>query len=119
MCITVFQLLKNPFYKFIIAFNRDEFCERKTLKSHYWFPKYSFILAGKDVLKGGTWMGLNTKIGTFSCLTNFRKPVPAWDSADKLNQISRGVLIPNYLMFNSNGKLDDTSSFDKIVCKSL
>ena len=38
----------------------------------FW-PEYPELLAGKDLLQGGTWMGM-TRSGRFAAVTNYRDP---------------------------------------------
>ncbi len=57
---------------------------------HYW-PDYPEILAGRDTLQGGSWLGVNTA-GRFCAVTNFRTGEPAHAQAK-----SRGGLVQQYL----------------------
>jgi uncharacterized protein with NRDE domain len=50
------------------------------------------VLAGRDLEKGGTWMGI-TRTGRFAALTNFRDP-----RARKENAPSRGLLVSGFLL---------------------
>lgn len=90
MCLIAFNYLAHPHYKLIIAANRDEFYGRPTAKAQYW-DNHPNILAGRDLLKYGTWLGI-TKQGRFAALTNYRNP--AHMNGDKN---SRGEIISNYL----------------------
>lgn len=72
MCLILFAYQVHPQYPLIVAANRDEFYERPTAKANFW-EDYPFILAGRDLEKMGTWMGV-TKSGRFAALTNFRDP---------------------------------------------
>lgn len=74
----------------IVAANRDEFHARPTQKMHWWVEKPD-ILAGRDLLGGGTWLGVHRN-GRFATVTNFRDGVPP---AGKL--VSRGKLITDFL----------------------
>jgi len=71
MCILFIALKQHPKYPIIICANRDESHQRPTQNLHIW-PENS-ILAGKDLVAGGTWLGL-TQSENFSALTNFRQP---------------------------------------------
>jgi uncharacterized protein with NRDE domain len=71
MCILFIALKQHPKYPIIICANRDESHQRPTQNLHIW-PENS-ILAGKDLVAGGTWLGL-TQSEHFSALTNFRQP---------------------------------------------
>src|SRR5690606_1814904 len=52
----------------ILVANRDEFFERESGSLQLW-PKGFY--AGKDLQRGGTWMGFHPK-GKFAALTNYR-----------------------------------------------
>ena len=71
MCLILFAYKVHPIYNLIVAANRDEFYNRATAPVHFWedFPE---ILAGRDLEKHGTWMGV-TKQGRFSALTNYQR----------------------------------------------
>lgn len=63
----------TPFmnYKLILVANRDEYYDRKTKICHFWEDHNSYILAGKDLVGGGTWLGCS-KDGKIAILTNHR-----------------------------------------------
>ncbi|MGI5971105.1 MAG: NRDE family protein [Oscillospiraceae bacterium] len=89
MCIILFAFDCHPDYRFICAANRDEFYTRPTLEASFWENRR--ILAGKDLVRGGTWLGI-TKSGRFSALTNYRDP-----SSFMKEALSRGLLVLNCL----------------------
>ncbi|AYV85213.1 MAG: hypothetical protein Satyrvirus7_7 [Satyrvirus sp.] len=66
MCIVFFAFGNFHGRKLFIAHNRVEF-ERPTDKLHLWDGG---IIAGKDKIKGGTWLGYNTFNNNFAFLTN-------------------------------------------------
>ncbi len=80
----------------MIAANRDEFYARKTKHAHFWDDDEN-ILAGKDLVGGGSWMGV-AKTGRLSMLTNFRDPHNIKDNAP-----SRGELVLDFLKGRGNG----------------
>lgn len=90
MCLILFAKNAHPKYKLILASNRDEFLNRATKAAHFW-EEFPHILAGKDQVGGGTWLGI-TKTGKFAALTNFRDPENI-----KSNAPSRGELVLNFL----------------------
>ncbi|MEC1715045.1 NRDE family protein [Schinkia azotoformans] len=90
MCLILFAYNVHPTYKLIVAANRDEFYRRKTAPAHFW-EDHPEILAGRDLEKMGTWMGV-TKNGRFAAVTNYRDPKEVTDG-----KLSRGELILNYL----------------------
>jgi uncharacterized protein with NRDE domain len=72
MCLMIFAHQVAPDYPLLVAANRDEFHARPTAVSDFWtaFPD---LLAGRDLLQGGTWMGV-TRTGRFAAVTNYRDP---------------------------------------------
>ncbi len=92
MCLILFAYKTHPKYKLILVANRDEFYKRNTQEAHFW-EENTDILAGKDLVAGGTWLGINKK-GYFAALTNFRDGNT--QNIDK-NLLSRGFLTKNYL----------------------
>lgn len=90
MCILFIAIQQHPSYPLIIAANRDEFTQRPTQASHFW-PSQPTMLAGKDLLAGGTWMGINTS-GYVAALTNIRAP-----GTERKDAVSRGELVSNFL----------------------
>ena len=66
MCLILFAYKTHPKYKLIVAANRDEFYARPTSPAHYW-KDHPDILAGRDLEKMGTWMGVTTE-GEILCV---------------------------------------------------
>lgn len=90
MCLIIFQFKKHEKYKLIVAANRDEFYGRPAKEAHFWEDEPG-ILAGRDLLQMGTWLGM-TKSGRFSALTNYRDP-----SLPEIGKVSRGALVRDSL----------------------
>lgn len=67
MCTIFLSYKMHKDYPFIYLGNRDEFKGRPTARG----VLEDGILMGKDLDKGGTWMGI-TDQGRFCCLTNYR-----------------------------------------------
>jgi uncharacterized protein with NRDE domain len=89
MCVIFFAYGRHPEYPLILLANRDEFYERPTAAAGFWedFPE---IYAGRDLVHGGTWLGI-TRSGRFAAVTNFRDPkAPA-------GKFSRGDLVGDFL----------------------
>ncbi|MEH7113141.1 NRDE family protein [Neobacillus niacini] len=95
MCLILFAYHVHPKYKLIVAANRDEFYQRPTAPAHFWEDDPE-ILAGRDLEKMGTWMGV-TKSGRFAALTNYRDPTEVTDG-----KRSRGVLVSDALKYNGD-----------------
>jgi uncharacterized protein with NRDE domain len=95
MCLILFAYKVHPVYKLIVAANRDEVYKRETAPAHYW-EDHPEILAGRDLEKMGTWMGV-TKTGRFAALTNYRNPQEVAEG-----KRSRGELVADALLYNGN-----------------
>ncbi len=95
MCLIVFSFQNHEKYPLILAGNRDEFYKRPTKQAEFWKDKPG-ILAGKDLEKGGTWLGVNRK-GSFGALTNYRDMNNIKDNAE-----SRGEIVVSCLESNLN-----------------
>ncbi|UCH98734.1 MAG: NRDE family protein [Candidatus Aminicenantes bacterium] len=93
MCLILFAFQSHSRYKLIFAANRDEFYHRPTAPARWW-KEARFLLAGKDLEAGGTWMGI-TKNGKIAALTNYRGT-----EFHKENAPSRGALVSQYLLSN-------------------
>ena len=54
-----FSLSRTSFiYKLIVVANRDEFYDRPAKPAHFWEDEPD-ILAGRDLLQMGTWLGVS------------------------------------------------------------
>ena len=94
MCLILFAYDVHPKYRLVVAANRDEYYQRPTANAHFWEDEPE-ILAGRDLEKMGTWMGVS-KNGRFAALTNFRNPKEQTDG-----KRSRGELVAEYLKGSS------------------
>jgi uncharacterized protein with NRDE domain len=90
MCLILVVWRKHPQYRCIIAANRDEFHGRAADPAHWWADRPQ-ILAGRDRVAGGTWLGI-TRTGRFAAVTNYRSPEPRREDAP-----SRGKLVTDSL----------------------
>lgn len=91
MCLILFAFRHHPRYPLIVAANRDEFLERPTAAASFWDTDPP-ILAGRDLLCGGTWFGVSRQ-GGFAAVVNYRDPDSRKDDAP-----SRGTLVPEFLL---------------------
>jgi len=89
MCLILFANHAHPDYRLIVAANRDEHFSRPSAAAGFW-PDAPSVLAGRDLDKGGTWLGV-TRNGRFAALTNYRGATPVAGGA------SRGVLASAFL----------------------
>ncbi len=90
MCLIVIAWRSHPEIPCLVAANRDEDHDRPTAAAHWW-TEGTDILAGRDLLAGGTWIGI-TRTGRFAAVTNFRDP-----GAARADAPSRGSLVRSLL----------------------
>ena len=93
MCLILFAYKVHPIYRLIVAANRDEAYRRPTAPADYWQDRPG-ILAGRDLEKMGTWLGVSTS-GRFAALTNYRDP-----SEEREGKRSRGELVADALDYD-------------------
>lgn len=72
MCLIVFALDCHPRYRLVLAANRDEYYSRPTTPAAFWADAPQ-VLAGRDLLAGGTWLGV-TKESRLAAVTYYREP---------------------------------------------
>ncbi len=89
MCLILFGYRTQPDIPLVVAANRDEFHGRASAQAGFWEDQ-PHILAGRDLVAGGTWLGCTTG-GRFAALTNFSHP----DDPPKAR--SRGLLAQEFL----------------------
>ena len=115
MCIALIAHQTHPVYPLVIAANRDEFHGRPTAAAHWW-PED--VLAGKDLVAGGTWFGVH-RSGRVALLTNYRDG-SARDPAAR----SRGELVvtalvnsraPQRMLADLLGSADNYQGFSLIA----
>ncbi|NJP38876.1 NRDE family protein [Alkalicoccus luteus] len=107
LCIIGVMYNEHPDYQLVLAANRDEFKSRPTARP---FFREEGMLAGKDEMKGGTWLGIN-RSGRFAAVTNIRSGQPLEAPA-----FSRGELVPAWVNdddFDSYiARRDETDGFN-------
>jgi uncharacterized protein with NRDE domain len=95
MCLILFVYRVHPDYPLVLLANRDEFYARATTPLSFWADAPD-ILAGRDQVGGGTWMGI-ARSGRFAALTNYRDPTQPTAGP------SRGVLVADFLRGTESG----------------
>jgi uncharacterized protein with NRDE domain len=91
MCLIVFALDCHPRYRLVLAANRDEYFSRPTAPAAFWKDAPQ-ILAGRDLLAGGTWLGV-TRERRLAAVTYYREP------SLPVHQLpSRGQLAADFLV---------------------
>ncbi|WP_439134609.1 NRDE family protein [Pseudomaricurvus sp.] len=91
MCLILFALRAHADYPLIVAANRDEYFARPTQFADFW-PDHPDLLAGKDLLAGGSWLGVNRR-GQFAAVTNVRNGLDLHTRPE-----SRGELVTQCLL---------------------
>jgi uncharacterized protein with NRDE domain len=84
MCVAAIAWQAHPRWRLVIAANRDELHDRPAAPLHVWPDG---IIAGRDLLSGGTWLGVHPE-GRCVLVTNFS--VPGYPLPDRP---SRGALV--------------------------
>lgn len=90
MCLIGIAYRTNARYPLLVAANRDEFHARPADAARFW-PDAPDVLAGRDRVAGGTWLGLSLD-GRFAAVTNYREPASPTSGAR-----SRGALVTQFL----------------------
>ena len=110
MCVVALAIDAHPKWRIILAGNRDEFHARPSAPLARWADADNHIIAGRDLVSGGTWLGVSEQ-GQLAVVTNIRTgelPDPA--------KASRGDLVTNYL----RGKgAPDVETLDRFNAFSL
>jgi uncharacterized protein with NRDE domain len=103
MCVVAIAWQAHPRWRLIAAGNRDEFHTRASAPLAHWNDGTG-IIAGRDLVSGGTWMGVS-EAGRFAVVTNIRDA----DGPDP-SRLSRGALVADWL---AQGALpDDLARFN-------
>ena len=90
MCLILISWKNDPHYKMLFLANRDEIYSRPSKSAEFW-PEYKNLLAGKDLVDGGTWLGI-TKNGKFAAITNLQP-----QETRKKDLESRGKIVTGFL----------------------
>lgn len=90
MCLIAFALDAHPRYSLVMMANRDEFRDREAERAAFWHDA-PHLLAGRDRLAGGTWLGVTTG-GKIAAVTNYRDP-----RQQVSDPPSRGLLVADFL----------------------
>ena len=95
MCLIAFAHRHHARFPLVVAANRDEFHRRPTALLSFWAdcPR---ILAGRDLLGRGTWLGVS-RGGRFAALTNHHSGTGASGRMAARGAPSRGLLVSAFL----------------------
>ena len=90
MCLILLAWRAHPEYPLVFAGNRDEAYDRPSATADFWHDDPR-IYGGRDLEKGGTWLGLSVA-GRIAAVTNYRER-PSIRNAPH----SRGALTAGFL----------------------
>eukprot|EP01125_Pyxidicula_operculata_P001360 TRINITY_DN1125_c0_g1_i2.p1 TRINITY_DN1125_c0_g1~~TRINITY_DN1125_c0_g1_i2.p1 ORF type:complete len:225 (-),score=10.55 TRINITY_DN1125_c0_g1_i2:604-1278(-) len=105
MCIFSIILDHHSEFDFILCFSRDMDPTRQTTQG---YTDEDGIWAGRDVKRGGTWLGFNTVNGTLTFLTNVD---PLSDEVKGNDYLSRGKLVIDCLKSGKIPLISDGSKY--------
>ena len=89
MCVIYLAINQRDDFPLILLANRDEYYDRPTAPAAWWDDAPD-IFAGRDLVAGGTWLGIN-RSGRFAAVTNYRDP------SAPIGKKSRGHLVSDFL----------------------
>lgn len=110
MCILLIAIKQHPDYPLVVAANRDEYHQRGSRSMHWW-QQHPTILAGRDLVAGGTWLGVNAG-GQLAAVTNFRAPKKQRDEA-----VSRGLLPLRFLAVGAANKASQIQEYSQFLAQ--
>jgi uncharacterized protein with NRDE domain len=91
MCVVTLALHQHPDWPVLLLGNRDEFHGRASDPLHAWSDG-SGIVAGRDAVGGGTWLGVQPALARLVVVTNVRS-----DDGPDPAKLSRGLLVRDQL----------------------
>ena len=94
MCTLIALHRVHPAFPLVLALNRDEFLARPTAPISRWPKEEGDLVAGRDLVSGGTWFGVGPRL--VAGLTNHRTGVRSMPGAR-----TRGELVVDALRANS------------------
>ena len=93
MCVIFIAHRAHRNYPLVVAANRDELHVRPTAPAGWWRDAPE-VLAGRDLLAGGTWMGV-TRTGRFAAITNFHGVAHQQEPPRSRGDLVRAFLLGN------------------------
>ncbi|QNE33438.1 NRDE family protein [Sphingomonas sp. NBWT7] len=103
MCVVALAIDADPRWPLIVVGNRDEFHSRASAPLAWWDDAPG-MLAGRDLVSGGTWMGVSSA-GRFAVVTNVAGYPRGADAP------SRGALVADYLRDGSLPRDETLAAF--------
>jgi uncharacterized protein with NRDE domain len=116
MCLIALGFDVSSEHVLVLAANRDERHARASTPANWW-PERPQILAGRDLVAGGTWLGID-RIGRIAALTNVHEPqrIPAPRSRGELVvQFLRGIAPAEAFSDDLGPVLDRYAAFNLLL----
>jgi len=107
MCVVALAWQSHPRWRLVLVGNRDEFHARPTAPLARWQERPR-VLAGRDLLSGGTWLGVDDA-GRVAVVTNVRD-----GAAPPMARSSRGALPLAFL----DGALDAAAATARLAVEA-
>lgn len=107
MCVAALAWKAHPDWPLVVIGNRDEFHARASAPLARW-DDGSGIVAGRDLVGHGTWMGLS-EAGRFALVTNYRVPEGA-----QPGRPSRGILVTDLLQGRTPEPVETMNPFNLV-----
>lgn len=107
MCVVAVAWDCHPDWLLVAAGNRDEYHARPTAPLIRW-EDGSGVIAGKDLLGGGTWLGVS-EAGRFALVTNYRVP-----EGPQRGRPTRGKLVTDLLEGREPEQVAEMSPFNLV-----
>lgn len=104
MCLVLIAFDSHPDYSLVLAANRDEFHDRPSTPAAFWEEDAPYVLAGRDLRAGGTWLGIDRR-GRFAAVTNYRQ-----GQREPIAPRSRGYLVSDFL----TGDVDARAHIERV-----
>lgn len=106
MCVVALALHQHPDWPIILIGNRDELHARASAPLHTW-DDGSGIIAGRDLVGGGTWLGVVPAAQRLVVVTNARG-----ERGPDPDKASRGVLVRDLLTGSDEFAAPDIGQLD-------
>ena len=117
MCLILLAWRAHPEYPLVFAGNRDEAYARPSAVAGFWADDPQ-IFGGRDLEKGGTWLGL-TRTGRMAAVTNYRDGPAARVAPRSRGELTaaflRGTDAPRAYLEGVEARLSDYGGFTLIV----
>ncbi|AOM82862.1 NRDE family protein [Salisediminibacterium beveridgei] len=91
MCIIGLSINESSRFPFVLWANRDELYQRPSTEIYY-RPSEPRYIGGKDLERGGSWLGVHPHTGDIAVVTNIREGL-----TEKKSALSRGQLIDRFM----------------------